>query len=293
MAAKKKAKLVPYLFLAGAFLIHFLLVALPSVSTLVMSLFDWNGLGAAEFIGFDNFGKIFRDPVVATAVTNNLKWTVLFLTLPLLLGFVAALLISRIRHFQMLFRTVYFVPYVLSAAVISKIWMAYYNPYYGFNKLFEQLGWTKLAETLWLGNPGIALYSVAFVDMWHWWGFIMVMFLSALQQVDPALYESARVDGVNRWQEIRYIMIPSIKRTIAFMMIMTVMWSFLTFDYVYVMTNGGPNHSTEILATLIYKNAFQDYRVGYANALCVLQCGICLIFYIIQRKIQKKGGIDE
>ena len=291
---KKKISFTPYLFLMGAFVIHLLLITLPSLSTLVMSLYDWNGLGGAKFIGLANFKEIFTaDPVVITAVLNNLKWTALFITLPMLLGFAVAVILSRIKFMQMLFRTVYFIPYVLSAAVISKIWSAYYNPYYGFNKLFEQLGWTQLSETLWLGNPKIALFAVAFVDMWHWWGFIMVMFLSALQQVDPTLYESARVDGVNTRQEIWYITIPCIKRTIAFLLIMTVMWSFLTFDYVYVMTNGGPNNSTEILATWIYKNAFQKYRVGYANALCVLQCGICMIFYMLQRKVSKLGGIDE
>lgn len=291
---KKKSDLIPYLFVAGAFGIHFLLIGLPSLSTLVMSLFEWNGLGAAKFIGFDNFRVIFtEDLVVKTAVLNNLKWMVIFLIIPMLLGFVTAVMLSRIKRLQMLFRTVYFVPYVLSAAVIAKIWTAYFNPYYGFNRIFEQLGLTGLAETLWLGDPDIALFSVAFVDMWHWWGFLMVMFLSALQQVDPALYESSRVDGANIWQEIFYITIPCIRRTIAFLIIMTVMWSFLTFDYVYVMTNGGPNNSTEILATWIYKNAFQKYNVGYANALCVVQCGICLVFYLIQRKISRAGGIDE
>lgn len=291
---KKKVKLTPYLFLMGAFLIHFLLVALPSLSTLIMSLFDWNGLGGAEFIGLKNFREIFTvDSVVKTAVINNLKWTLIFITVPIVLGFVAAVVISRIQRLQMLFRTTYFIPYVLSAAVISKIWSAYYNPYYGFNKLFETLGWAKLSEVLWLGDPKIALYAVAFVDVWHWWGFIMVMFLSALQQVEPALYESARVDGANTWQEIIHVTIPCIRRTIAFLLIMTVMWSFLTFDYVYVMTNGGPNNSTEILATWIYKNAFQKYRVGYASALCVVQCGICFIFYMFQRKISRMGGLDE
>jgi raffinose/stachyose/melibiose transport system permease protein len=134
---------------------------------------------------------------------------------------------------------------------------------------------------------------VAFVDNWHWWGFVMVMFLAALQQIDPSLYESARIDGANTFQEVLYVSIPGIRQTIAFMLIMTVMWSFLTFDYVYVMTYGGPANATEILATWIYKNAFVKYSAGYANALCVIQSGICLIFYFLQKYISKKGGLEE
>lgn len=291
---KKKIRMVPYLFVLGAFAIHVCLVTGPALSTLVMSFFDWNGLGEPEFIGFNNFIEIFtKDSIVVTAVWNNIKWTLIFLTIPIILGFVVAVIISRVKRGQIFFRTFYFIPYVLSAAVVGKVFTAYFNPYYGINRLFEQLGLTGLSETLWLGNPKTALYAVAFVDLWHWWGFVMIMFLGALQQVDPSLYESARVDGVNTLQEIRYITIPAIKRTIAFVLIMTVMWSFLTFDYVYVMTNGGPANSTEILATWIYKNAFTKYRAGYASALCVIQCAICFVFYLLQQRASKIGGIEE
>ena len=121
----------------------------------------------------------------------------------------------------------------------------------------------------------------------------MVLFLGALQQVDPTLYEAARVDGANGLQELIHVSIPGICQTIAFVLIMTIMWSFLTFDYVYVMTNGGPANSTEILATWIYKNAFVKYRAGYANALCVLQSGICIILYFFQKWVSKRGGLDD
>ena len=293
-ANRKKKNYIPYLFVFGAFAVHVCLVTIPALSTLVMSFFDWNGLGEPQFIALDNFREIFtQDPAVVTAVVNNLKWTAIFLTIPIMLGFVVAVMVSRVKRFQMALRTVYFIPYVLSAAVIGKVFTAYYNPFYGINQFFGRIGLTGLAETLWLGNPKIALYSAAFVDLWHWWGFVMIMFLGALQQVDPSLYESARVDGVNVFQEIWYITVPAIKRTIAFVLIMTVMWSFLTFDYVYVMTNGGPAGSTEILATWIYKNAFTKYRAGYASALCVIQCAICFVFYLLQSKASKMGGLEE
>ena len=291
---KKKVRLVAYGFILPAFLIHLCIVTLPSLSTLVMAFYDWNGLGNAKFIGFQNFVEIFtKDAVVGQAVIHNLQWLAVFITVPIILGFFIAVLVSRIRRGQMFLRTVYFLPYVISAVVAGRIWTAYMNPFYGLNTIFAKLGWDTLSKTLWLGNPKIALFSIAFVDNWHWWGFVMILFLGALQQVDPALYEAAKVDGANTWQELIHVSIPGIRQTIAFVLIMTVMWSFLTFDYVYVMTNGGPANSTEIMATWIYKNAFVKYRSGYASALCVLQSGICILLYFFQKWVSKRGGLDD
>jgi raffinose/stachyose/melibiose transport system permease protein len=285
---------IPYFFILPAFIVHICLVTGPALSTLVMSLFEWNGIGAAKYIGLDNFVTLFtRDRVVGIAVMNNLKWMAIFLTVPIFLGLVVAVLVSQTKRFQMTLRIIYFVPYVISAAVAGKIWTAYYNPYFGINAFFAHMGWDGLADMLWLGNPRIALYSVAFVDNWHWWGFVMLMFMGAMQQIDTSLYESSRVDGATRLQEVWYITIPGIRQTIAFMLIMTVMWSFLTFDYIYVMTNGGPGNASEILATWIYKNAFVRYNAGYANALCVVQSAICLVFYFFQRYVSQKGGLND
>ncbi len=294
MNTKKKRNMIPYYFILPAFVVHVCVVTGPSLSTLVMSLFDWNGMGGAEFIGLANFKEIFtNDPIVKMAVMHNLQWLAIFITVPLILGFTVAILVSRVKHCQMFLRTVYFIPYVISAAVAGKIWTAYMNPYYGLNTVFDKLGLEKLADVLWLGNPKIALFSVAFVDNWHWWGFIMVLFLGALQQVDSSLYEAARVDGATKLQELLHVSIPGIRETIAFVLIMTIMWSFLTFDYVYIMTNGGPANSTEIMSTWIYKNAFSKYRAGYANALCVIQSGICIILYFVQKYVSKKGGMED
>ena len=289
----KRGHVIPYLFILPAFIIHVCMVTAPSMSTLVMSLYDWNGLGNAQYIGLDNFREILTDPIVKLALVHNVQWLLVFITVPLILGFSIAIIVSQLRRGQKFFRTVYFVPYVISAAVAGRIWTAYMNPYYGLNQVFKLLGWTELAKVQWLGNPKIALFSVAFVDNWHWWGFIMVLFLGALQQVEPTLYEAARVDGANRWQELLHVSIPGIRPTIAFVLIMTIMWSFLTFDYVYVMTNGGPANSTEIMATYIYKNAFSKYRAGYANALCVVQSAICILLYFFQKWVSKKGGMDD
>lgn len=290
----KSKRWVPYAFILPAFIIHFLVVMAPSLSTFVMSLYDWNGMGQGVFIGLQNFKEIFtKDTVAHQALVHNLIWLLIFVTVPLILGFTIALLVSRLKRGQMVLRTIYFLPYIISAVVAGRIWSAFMNPFYGMNAVFDKIGLTGLASIKWLGDPKIALFSVAFVDNWHFWGFVMVLFLGALQQVDPALYDAAKVDGANSWQEIVHVSIPGIRQTIAFVFITIVMWSFLTFDYVYVMTNGGPANSTEILSTWIYKNAFVKYRSGYADAICVLQCGLCVVLYFVQKWICKKGGINE
>lgn len=135
MNTVKKRHMVPYLFILPAFIIHACIVTGPALSTLVMSLFDWNGMGNAKFIGLKNFSEIFKDPLVKLSVVHNIQWLLIFITVPLILGFIVAIIVSQLRRSQMFFRTIYFIPYVISAAVAGKIWTAYMNPYYGLNQV--------------------------------------------------------------------------------------------------------------------------------------------------------------
>ena len=285
----KKRYIIPYLFILPAFIIHMCVVTGPALSTLVMSMFDWNGLGNAKFIGLNNFKEIFQDPLVKMSLIHNVEWLLIFITVPLFLGFVIAILVSQLKKSQMFFRTIYFVPYVISAAVAGKIWTAYMNPYYGVNQVFANLGWTKLAKTLWLGNPKIALYAVAFVDNWHWWGFVLVLMLSALHQVDTSLYEVAKTEGANAWQTLIHVTIPQIKPTIISYFVFVIIAAFTTFDYVWIMTQGGPAGSTEVFATRIYKTTFINYDAGYGAAMSLSVCILALSVYFVLKFIQKRG----
>ena len=289
-APSRRKQLIAVLFVLPALIIHASIVTIPSLSTVYMSFFEWNGLGNAAFIGLDNFIELFtKDNVFWVAVTNNLKWALIFITVPIIIAVPVASVLRKVGRGQMLYRTLFFLPYVVAPAVAGKIFSAYYNPINGISQIFRQLGWESLANIDFLGNPKIALYAVAVVDNWHWWGFVMVLMLSALHQVDPALYEAAKVEGANKWQEFRYITIPGIRPTLFFIVMMTIIWSFFQFDYIWVMTMGGPAQSTEILSTWMYKNAFVNYRAGYANAICVIQSFICVFTYFALRFMQKRG----
>lgn len=279
------------LFVMPAFVYHVVVVIIPSIKTVFLSFFDWNGISEAKFIGLQNYIEMFtKDAVLPIAFKNTMIWTLLFITVPVALALAAALGVSKVkRHLpQMLYRTIYFLPYVLSASIAGKIWSNFYNPFYGFNTVFEKLGLEKLSQVLWLGNPKIALFAVAFVSNWSWWGFVMVLFISALQQVDPALYEAAGIDGGNFWKCFIHVTLPGIAPTLIFVISLSLMWSILSFDFVWVMTMGGPGQATEMLSTWIYKNAFVSYRAGYANAICVLQSAIVLLIFFANQKISKK-----
>lgn len=279
-------------FVLPALLLHGFVILFPSVSTLVMSFYKWTGIGKAKYIGLENFRRLLtEDEVFWTALLNNIKWTIFFLTIPIILGITVAFLVTNLRgrKEKSIYRVILFLPVVVAPVVAGRIWGWIYDPFYGLAKLvFTKLGFASLARSWsWLGNPKFALYSVALVDNWHWWGFVMVVFLGACLGIDPTYYEAAKLDGANKWKQLWLITVPMIAPTMAFILLMTVIWSFLAFEYVWIMTQGGPGHSTELLATWIYKKAFLTWEAGYASSIAVvlfLLSSIFIIFYLHMRK---------
>jgi raffinose/stachyose/melibiose transport system permease protein len=266
------------------FLYHFAAVVLPTLRTIGLSFTNWNGLATKDFIGLANYAELFRDANFYGAFANNLQWMAIFLTVPILLALVVGYTLSMLKSGRMFFRTAFFLPYVISAAIAGKIFVVLYNPYFGINGLFHALGLDYLARD-WLA-PANALVSVAIVDLWHWWGFLLVIFLSALQQIDPMLYESAKVEGANELQKLFYITIPSIRPTLVFIILVTMVWSISTFDYVWVMTRGSPG--SELLSTLLYKNAYTKYRAGYAASIAAVQMAVSFLIFFLFGGLRKK-----
>lgn len=279
---------VGYLLLAPGLLIHILVIGIPSLLTLGFSTLDWNIIGPMHFVGLANFREILtEDLVFRTAFANNLRWLAFFLTVPMTLGLGAALLLSNIRRGQIAYRTVLFLPYILSSVIVSRLFQSLYHPFYGINVLLESLG-MEWATRTWLGDPATALYAVATASNWHWWPFPMVVFLGALQQIDRTLYESAAIEGATPWQTFRYVTLPLLRPTVVFLFLMTLIWGFMTFDYIYLMTKGGPGNASEVMATWIYSQAVDYRRAGYASALAVMlglitACVIAAYTYLRRR----------
>jgi raffinose/stachyose/melibiose transport system permease protein len=253
-----------------------------------MSFYKWDGLGTSEFIGLANFKEVlFADRVFWIAFFNNLKWAAMFMTVPIAMGLVVGFLLTTAGRFRIFYMGLFFVPVILSRVVVARLWAWLMNPFYGVNKVFKGLGLDSFTQS-WLGNPKIALYSVAFVDNWAWWGFVMVIFMAAYQQIDPTYYEAAALDGASRYRTFIHITIPLIRPTLWFILLLTAMWSFKAFDFIYILTQGGPGNATELLTTWLYKEGILNFRAGYASALAVILLlisgGIILGFFRLQRE---------
>jgi raffinose/stachyose/melibiose transport system permease protein len=269
-----RRKVVPWLFVLPILIINVAVVAGPALSSVYYSMTDWNGMGAATWIGLENFQTLAVDPGFRHAFVNNVIWLAMFLTVPIAMGLVAASLLAPVRRGAILYRMGLFIPYVLPSVVTAALWRALLSPDRGIPAFLTDLGVPGFDKAF-LGDPRTALPAIGFVDNWHWWGFLMVLFLASMQNIPPDLYESARLDGANRWQEFRDVTLPGIRPTVVFMILMTTIWSFLTFDYIWILTQGGPAGASEVLAVLVFKEAFRNFNAGYAAAI-----GLTMSFFV-------------
>ena len=282
-----RKKVVPWLFILPILLLHLVVVIGPSMAAVYYSLTDWSGIGAAEYIGLENFRDLLADKNYLSAMGHNASWLLFFLTIPFLLALVSAALLAQVRRGSMIFRTVLFIPYILPSVIIVSIWRNLLSPRMGVGAQLANIGIPGL-DRAFLGETSTALLTIAFIDNWHFWGFLMVLFLAAMQNIPPALYDAAKIDGANRRQEFWHITIPGILPTLAFMLLMTGIWSFLVFDYVWLLTQGGPAGSSEVMATYLYKQAFNRFEAGYASAIGLtmsLFAGVIIsIFGLLRRR---------
>ena len=289
--------LIPWLFILPILLLHLLVVTLPALSSLYYSLTEWSGMGQGEFIGLDNFKRlIFDDPNYIRALGNNIKWMAFFLTVPFGLSLFAAFLLSQIKRGGIFYRLLIFIPYILPSVVTASIWRNLLNPRQGilaalgeiplFQSFFATIGFDHTIALL--GNSSTALLSIAFIDNWHFWDFLTVLFLTAMQSIDAVLYDAAKIDGANSRQLFRHVTLPGIRPTILFMLVMTAIWSFLVFDYVWILTEGGPAGSSDVLGVLVYKNAFRRFEAGYAAAQGLTMSmfsGFIILIFLLLRKL--------
>jgi raffinose/stachyose/melibiose transport system permease protein len=281
-----RKKVVPWLFVLPILLINMAVMLLPALASIYYSLTDWSGIGDAKFIGFDNFRELSRDDSFRTAFKNNVIWLCMFLTIPIALALLASSFLAPIKRGALFYRLTLFLPYVLPSVITASLWRILMNPDRGLGAQFSDWGIGGFDKAF-LGDPDTVLPAIAFVDNWHWWGFLMILFLASMQNIPGDLYEAARLDGANRFQEFRDVTIPGIRPTLVFMILMTAIWSFLTFDYIWILTQGGPAGASEVLATLVVKNSIQKFEAGYASAIGLTMSvfvGAIISIFVILRK---------
>lgn len=283
-----RLKVVPWLFVLPILLINILVVLGPAISAVYYSMTSWTGIGKASFIGLDNYRRLVDDPSFWHALRNNLIWLAIFLTLPMIMALIASSLLAPLRRGGMFFRLSLFLPYVLPSVVVASIWRSLLHPDRGVVAKLSGVGVPGL-DRAFLGDPSTVLPTIAFVDNWHFWGFLMVLFLTAMQSIPMELYEAARLDGASKWQEFRDITIPGIRPTLVFMILMTSIWSFLTFDYIWVLTQGGPAGASEVLSVLVFKAAFTQLEAGYASAIGLSMSALVGIIIGVFLLLRRRG----
>jgi raffinose/stachyose/melibiose transport system permease protein len=287
-SVERKRKLIAWAFMVPFFLVNFSVILGPSLSAIYYSFTDWSGIGPAHFVGLANFQHLLTDGEFHQAILFNIFWTAMFLTVPIAMGLLGAFLLSHITRFQMFFRAAYFIPYVTASVVNAAIWQQLLSPQQGISSLFDRIGLHFLDNVYFFGDVHLALPSVAFVDNWHFWGFLVVLFLAAMQSVDQQLYEAAKVDGASNWRQFYHVTLPGIRPVLGIVVLLVTVWSLLTFEYPYVITQGGPAGATQVITLLLYKNAFSLNEAGYAASmgltLSAVAAAITLIYLYLQRR---------
>ena len=245
---------------------------------------DFSGIGEMNFIGFENYKELVKDSGFWMSLKNSLLLAAGFIIIQHPIAIIVAATIDKMQgKAEGFFRCVYFIPNVISVAIIAYLWKFIYNPNFGlFNKLLQNLGFE--GNINWLGS-GNAIWSVLIVLIWHGFGWGMLIYYTGIKNIDPVLYEAAMIDGANTRQSFMKITLPLMKPVIQMIITMAIIAALKQMETVYLLTAGGPGNETQFLANYLYKQAFKSYKYGYGNAISVIFVIICLVATVVLNKI--------
>ena len=281
----------PYVFLAlpvavyGAFLLY------PAFQLVILATQDWNGLGPHTFVGVANFVELFGDPQFWNSIGHNVLWMAGAMVVPVTIGLALAVFLSRAPlPGRSAFRTLYFVPQVISTVAVAVIWGWIYDPSFGaLNPILNAVGLGGL-EPQWLGDETLALPSIFIAWTWMQYGFAMVVLIASINAIDETYYDAAKVDGAGAWNQFRHVTLPALRVPLATVVLITAISSFQVFDLVFVMTNGGPGQSTMVLDLYMIRSSIQYQRVGYGAAIGVALASLVWVFSIVYLRVRGTFG---
>jgi ABC-type sugar transport system permease subunit len=273
-----------YVFVGPALVILAGFLLYPIGYSLWLSLHEWDGYAPrwGSFVGFENYRSLAADEVFWRATLNSVIFVIGRTPLEVGLGFLLALLLNRKLAARSLLRTLFFVPVVMSLIVVTIIFQRVYEPNTGLlNTFLQAIGLSAWAHP-WLGDPATALPAVIAVSVWKNVGFSLVILLAGLQGLPQDVLEAARVDGANAWQLTLRVITPLMRPILALTALLSIIGGLKVFDLVFIMTRGGPTYSTEVLATMLYREAFELNRMGVASAIAVILVAVVLSIARIQ-----------
>lgn len=276
-----------WVFILPALIGTFVFIIIPVVFSFGLSFMDWDLINKAQFVGLKNYSKIFTDPLFGKILLNTFVYaistSIFAVIIPLVL---ACILNSKIRGSEF-FKTAYFLPFVTPMIVIAVIWQWIFDPNIGILNHILHL------HINWLYDPNFAMPALIIVSVWKLIGYNMVIFLSGLSALNQSLFEASRIDGANAFETFKFITVPLLSPTIFFVVVITCISSFQVFDLIYMMTQGGPMDSTNVLVYAVYKNAFEYFKVGQASAIAYVLFVIILALTLIQWQLRKKLVYNE
>jgi raffinose/stachyose/melibiose transport system permease protein len=261
-----------FLWVAPAIVLLAVFVYYPVIENLRLSLYRSSPFTKETFIGLDNYRQMAADPVAWGALFNNTAYAIVSVVCQVAGGLVLAAVLEELVHGRLkgFLRTVYFIPAVLSLTVVGLLFTFVYNPQIGLVNRFLDIVGLRGLEHSWLGESATAIWSIIAMSQWQNVGYLMVLFIVAIQRIPRDLYESAYIDGASRVAAFRYITVPLVRQMTLLATIITISGAFLVLNEVWVMTAGGPNNSSHTLASWLYKSAFFNDQFGYASALAVV-----------------------
>jgi|SRR5690554_2133498 len=278
-----KARKTAYLFLLPNFLGFAVFTLLPIIFALGLCFVRWDFSNQMQFIGFNNFLRLFRDETFKISLYNTIYYTVISVPATMVISLVLAVLLNKIIKGVKILRTIYFFPYITSMVAVAIVWNMLYNPSMGpINSFLEAVGVNNPPG--WTASSDWAMPAIIIMSVWKQIGYYMVIYLAGLQGIPDYLYEAATIDGASSYQKFRYITLPMLTPTTFFVSIMLIIGSFKIFTQVWVMTEGGPGRASNVLVLYIYRLAFDYFRFGYASAVAMVLFLIVITITIIQFK---------
>jgi raffinose/stachyose/melibiose transport system permease protein len=277
-------------FLIPAAVLYIGLVLLPVIQAVYYSFFRWNGLGPIQnFIGTANYARVLGDRVFRGALLNNLQILLLSLIVQLPIALGLALLVRHNLRGRAIFRTIFFLPFVLSQVVTGVIWNFVYLPQGGLISTIYEAIFPGATPPAFLAQPNTVLLALFVVITWKFFGFHMILYTAGLQNIPAELEEAAQIDGCSRMQSLRYITIPLLGSTVRLTIYLSVLGSLQFFDLIWIMTTGGPVNASDTMATYLYKFGFLRFQLGYGSAVAVIMFVLCFGFSLIyQRAVMRR-----
>ena len=272
-------KLVILTLILPAILVFLFAILTPICRSIYYGFTDYSGMGTATFIGLDNYKALAQDKTFWGSLWHSLLLAIGFICIQHPLAMIVAAVLDKLQgKAEGIFRCIYFIPNVISVAVIAYLWKFIYNPDFGLlNNILKAFGYT--GKINWFDSK-IAIWSVLVVLIWHGFGWGMLIYYTGIKNIDPVLYEAAAIDGANNRQAFLKITLPQMKSVIQVNVTMAIISALKQMETVYLLTNGGPGNSTQFTANYLYQQAFKAFKYGYGNAISVVFIVICIVVTI-------------